>query len=85
MLGNVLYIKWVVLYLGIHSHQKKMIMSNLQVSKYLLGIIVSSVGMLIHLFQMIETSEMIHLVCFLLWSVILFCFYYILGKKLQRF
>lgn len=85
MLGNVLYIKWVVLYLNIHSHQKKMIMTNLQVSKYLLGIIVSSVGMLVHLFQMIETSEMIHLVCFLLWSVILFCFYYILGKKLQRF
>ena len=85
MLGNVLYIKWVVLYLSIHSHQKKMIMSNLQVSKYLFGMIVSSVGMIVHLFQMIETSEVIHLVCFLLWFVILTCLYIILGKKLQRF
>ena len=85
MLGYVLFIKWVVLYLGIHSHQKKKNMSNLQVTKYLLGMIGSSVGMISHLFLMIETSDVIHLVCFLLWFVILSCFYYMLGKKLQRF
>ena len=81
----MLDIKWVVLYLGIDSHQNKISMSNLQVSKYLLGMIVSSVGMIYHLFQMIDTSEGIHMVCFFLWFIILSCLYYILGKKLQRF
>jgi hypothetical protein len=85
MLWNVLYIKWVVLYLGIHSHQKKKNMSNLQVTKYLLGMIGSSVGMISHLFLMIETSEVIHFVCFLLWFVILSCCYFMLGRKLKRF
>jgi len=85
MFGNVLYIKWVVLYLGIHSHQKKKNMSNLQVTKYLLGMIGSSVGMISHLFLMIETSEVIHFVCFLLWFVILSCCYFMLGRKLKRF
>jgi hypothetical protein len=81
----LLYIKWVVLYLGIHSHQKKMIMSNLQVTKYMLGMIGCSIGMIVHLFQMIETSEVIHFVCFLLWFVMLSCLYFMLGKKLKRF
>ena len=85
MLWNVLYIKWVVLYLSIHSHQKKKNMSNLQVTKYLLGMIGSSVGMISHLFLMIETSEVIHFVCFLLWFVILSCCYFMLGRKLKRF
>ena len=81
----MLYIKWVVLYLGIHSHQKKMIMSKTQVTKYLLGMIGSSVGMISHLFLLIDTSDIIHFVCFVLWFVILFCLYFIMGKKLQRF
>ena len=81
----MLYIKWVVLYLGIHSHQKKKNMSNLQVTKYLLGMIGSSVGMISHLFLMIETSEVIHFVCFLLWFVILGSCFFMLGKGLKRF
>ena len=85
MFGNVLYIKWVVLYLGIHSHQKKKNMSNLQVTKYMLGMIGSSVGMISHLFLMIETSDVIHLVCFLLWFVILGSCFFMLGKGLKRF
>ena len=85
MLENVLYIKWVVLYLGIDSHQNKISMSNLQVTKYTLGIIGSSVGMISHLFLMIETSEVIHFVCFLLWFVILSSCYFMLGRGLKRF
>jgi hypothetical protein len=85
MLDNVLDIKWVVLYLGIDSHQNKINMSNQRVTKYLLGMIGSSVGVISHLFLMIETSEMIHFVCFMLWFTILSCCYYIMGKELKRF
>lgn len=84
-MGYPLYIKSNELYLGIDSHQNKFSMTNVQVSKYLLGMIVSSIGVLVHLFQMIETSEGIHIVCFFLWFFILGGLYYILGKELKRF
>jgi hypothetical protein len=58
-------------------------MSNQRVIKYLLGLIGSSVGMISHLFLMIETSEMIHFVCFLLWFVILSCCYIIMNRELK--
>ena len=72
-------------YIWVLIHQNKIIMSNLQVTKYTLGMIGSSVGMISHLFLMIETSEVIHFVCFLLWFVILSCCYFMLGRGLKRF
>jgi hypothetical protein len=79
ILNKLCYI-WVL----IHT-KTKISMTNSQVIKYLLGMVVSFFGMLVHIFQMIETSKGIHLVCFLLWFVIFSGLTYVMGKRLQRF
>jgi cobalamin synthase len=78
ILNGLCYI-WVL----IHTKTKNT-MKDSKVGMYFLGMIVSSVGMLIHLFKMIDTSKGIHLVCTLLWMVILTCLVLILKKELHK-
>ncbi len=59
-------------------------MKNSTMLMYLLGIVGTFMGMIIHINLMIETSKPIHLVCFLLWIVMCCCLTLIFRHKLAH-
>ena len=48
-------------------------MKNSTMLMYLLGIVVTFMGMIIHINLMVETNKLIHLICFSLWFVMCCC------------
>lgn len=59
-------------------------MKNLKILMYLGSIIVTFVGMIIHINLMIETDKFIHFVCFLLWMIMCICMVVLFKYKLTK-
>lgn len=60
-------------------------MTTSKLLMYYGSIIITFLGMIIHIRLMIDTNEFIHLVCFLLWMIMSSCLIIIFNHKLRGY